>query len=1097
MLNPSYHLAVSAGAGTGKTYSLVENYVQALLGLDQSGIKKRPEQILALTFTQKAAQEMRVRIAKRLNGLLKENLEHDDPLLLLTKNAEPFAREEIKLLLRALPNAVIATFHGFSADILRKEAKALGLSESFTLLLPEEEKKLAQNILRPLLLERLKEPNSVLRSLVARFRLGSHPASLGLIDALLQYYASLFEQGLMQSAFIKSAQHASFDLSGHIAAIQKAALEFRSPNALVQKRLDEVLALCQELKCSTEADFIADFLRIKQAIKGNFGDMSSRRALVFAVKELGAHAVDHFVQADEEGLLALMASFHAEFCKAKDAMQKLSYSDLLSKMGEALAGNAELRSRLKKRFLHVLIDEYQDTSPLQETIIAYLCENKTESQMLPAGKRALTELDLGQGASLFVVGDKKQSIYGFRGADITLFDSMLQKMALTHKHDDAFTRRLLTINRRSAATLIKVVNLVSRHALKTQGYEPNEDLEVFDDQKGIAELWVSADDKELSNTDANLWCSAHGVAQCLSRDETLKANDIVILVRRMRSATKLSAMLAELGIAARVVGGEGFFQEQEVVDVLSALKLIIDPDHALASAIVFRSPILLFSDQDLLMVHAATAEGGLSLTKATLAQKKSLLSEKSNERLSTLVELLSVLKRDCASEGLAWAVDRLLATFDLPLWYGLLDDGEQAMANVQKLRTLLMAERQNPFVTIEACFEAIFQNQREAQAVCTKDADFVTIMTIHQSKGLEFKAVVLADGESALPTAGADMLPDPEGGLALRPKGRAIKQAVPESDDIKTRYQGLAQVIRDKEQAEVARLLYVALTRAKTELYIACSQSSFRKKTSARSIIDLFLGAYREYSEEFSALCPLREIGPVPKRTPQAQSSRKETPLLYVKKSSVARAFSSSLEAPPSWSFMPFIKQDLKKVYSDIDGSLAHRILALAGTALAGFAKADRALVDHVIDAVFRTTPFYADQAKAQRTKEACGNTLLSLHSAIHAAEGVRFETPIACWPDETLFIEGIADLVLDFSDHIAVIEFKSSFRLATHANTYMQIFAYAQGLKAHSQKPIKFASVLVGSDSEIVWSLYDERCEGAFREGLSFIKNIMDAPAN
>src|SRR5262245_32883119 len=80
MAEQSYHLAVSAGAGTGKTYALVENYVQALLGLDKSGIKKRPDQILALTFTQKAAQEMRVRIAKRLNGLLLRTMAKDDPL---------------------------------------------------------------------------------------------------------------------------------------------------------------------------------------------------------------------------------------------------------------------------------------------------------------------------------------------------------------------------------------------------------------------------------------------------------------------------------------------------------------------------------------------------------------------------------------------------------------------------------------------------------------------------------------------------------------------------------------------------------------------------------------------------------------------------------------------------------------------------------------------------------------------------------------------------------------------------------------------------------------------------------------------------------
>src|SRR5262245_12060743 len=110
MAERSYHLAVSAGAGTGKTYALVENYVQALLGLDGSGIKKRPEQILALTFTKKAAQEMRVRIAKRLNSLLFRTTAKEDPLFRLKENQEAFSKEEIKRLLRALPNASIGTF---------------------------------------------------------------------------------------------------------------------------------------------------------------------------------------------------------------------------------------------------------------------------------------------------------------------------------------------------------------------------------------------------------------------------------------------------------------------------------------------------------------------------------------------------------------------------------------------------------------------------------------------------------------------------------------------------------------------------------------------------------------------------------------------------------------------------------------------------------------------------------------------------------------------------------------------------------------------------------------------------------------------------
>src|SRR5437868_6760210 len=116
-----FHIAARAGAGTGKTFSLVENYIASLLGTDPSKVKKRPQQILALTFTQKAANEMRLRVALKLNELLS-----DDNL----------DKEELRRILRALPQATIATFHSFCASLLRQEAQTLGIDDQFAILLP-------------------------------------------------------------------------------------------------------------------------------------------------------------------------------------------------------------------------------------------------------------------------------------------------------------------------------------------------------------------------------------------------------------------------------------------------------------------------------------------------------------------------------------------------------------------------------------------------------------------------------------------------------------------------------------------------------------------------------------------------------------------------------------------------------------------------------------------------------------------------------------------------------------------------------------------------------------------------------------------------
>lgn len=1084
----TYHLAVAAGAGTGKTYSLVENYLCALLGLDPSGIKKRPEHILALTFTQKAAQEMRVRVAKRLNGLLLKEGEHD-PLIALYKEHyhEVLSYDEIKRLLRALPNAPISTFHGFCRDVLLN-TKTLSSKEQFDLFLPHEEKNLAQNILRPLILDRIKKPDAVMRSLVARFRLSSNPASLGLIDALLLCYTKLFESGVDIKALSKPER--AFKLNNDIERIKDALLLFTDRNPKISARLNIVEESIENLlgSFSSEALFIKHFLDLKDAVKGNFGPTQARRSLVDAVRILGVHAVDYFLQDDAFALSLLLNDFHQEFTKAKLDAGKLSYNDLLAKVRDRLCLDLDFRKALKQRFLHILIDEYQDTSPVQEEIISYLCENKNEEQHLNPGSSALMACDFNSGSSLFVVGDKKQSIYGFRGADTMLFDRMINKMAST---TDNFKRRLLTINRRSAPRIIKLVNLVSHATLLEQGYETHEDLEPHEDVFGTAELWLNADDRDLDKTSANLACTAFGIEKLLLSRPDLKPRDIVVLVRRSRSGSVIKQHLSKLGIPARVMGGEGFFQEQAIVDIISALKLINDPHHELASAIVLRSPLLLFLDQEFFSVHLS--ESGISYKKALEAEQKGALSEETSARLIKFQSILSRIKNEVPERGLAWAVDLLITEFDLAYWWGLQEESQQTWANINKLRTMLVSVYKNPFQVIEEYFHNIFHNHQEAQASGESLSDFVTIMTIHQSKGLEWKVVVVADGESALPPQGADILTTPQFGLVVRPKNRLIKKAVPESTDasILTTFQKASLEIRQREKKEMARLLYVALTRAKTDLYVVSSQASFLEREQPKSLLGLFLLAYHQKPEEFLELCEIKEItfSSVPHEKKMLLPTKPENLLVYEHKSATKRVFSSSLKAPDNFGYASFINRRVGKTAKNIDGSLAHQILADAGAILKGFDAADHTFIAHVIDAALRSKSPYEDENKAQITKEACQKTLAMLHGSLLLASRVIFEKAILCWPNKELLIEGFADLVLEFDDFVGVIEFKSSAKLAKHPDTYMQMFAYAHGLEAQSKKPIKCAAILVGSSAPIYWHSY-EKARGAFLDALETPSN-------
>ncbi len=243
MKNFAQHIAVSASAGTGKTFGLVENYLCALLGLDGSGIKKRPHEILALTFTNKASHEMQLRITKELSSLLSN---HDHPLHILAASSSQLIpdADEIRRILRALTNAPIATFHSFCTTLLRKEAALFGIEDNFSIISPRDEWNMARNILRPMILFELKSHNPVLESLIARFHLTSGLISLGLIDTMLDLYFRLPENGINVEDLVETTKNLKKPhLPTYINEIASAIDHFASFKSSVKttERLHEII----------------------------------------------------------------------------------------------------------------------------------------------------------------------------------------------------------------------------------------------------------------------------------------------------------------------------------------------------------------------------------------------------------------------------------------------------------------------------------------------------------------------------------------------------------------------------------------------------------------------------------------------------------------------------------------------------------------------------------------------------------------------------------------------------------------------------------------------------------------------------------------
>lgn len=1095
----SSYTAVMAGAGTGKTYSLVENYLCSLFGLDGSGIKKRPQEILALTFTQKAANEMRLRIAKRLSDILLVS-SADDPLELMasTMGLSMPSHDEVRRVLRALPNAPIATFHGFCVLLLKREARAIGIDDGFTILSPKDELLMARNLLRPLVISEIEKNNTSIKALIARFRLSNSQLSVGLIDAILDLYFKLPEQG-MDCRQLKRLNGINkiktIELNEAAVRIEESLLAFSTTDVTTKTRerlellRQDLQGLRHSLKCLSEQDVVQSYRQLRERLFGNFGDRKLRSALVQDVLQLGALLVDYFLIEDEQAILRILNTFDDLFMEHKNGMGVLSYQDLLSLTKRSLNDDVDLRRRIKQGISHILIDEYQDTNPIQEDIISFLAEGDEKERSLDLSARVLDMLDFKGGASLFMVGDKKQSIYGFRGADSSLIDRMINKMNLSQDLSSPFQKKLLTMSRRSSRKVIDLINLVAEHTLLEQGYGEDQSLKSMSKAvDGRCALWVMSDDEGLDKTSANLLCASNGIIGLLQSREDLKASDIAVLVRRIKSAWVIRDRLASFGISSQVVGGDGFFQQQEIVDLICALQLMVDPGDPFASSVVLRSPLVLLKDRELLKI-ACSSEEGLSLLTANGLVESHILEPSSKERLLRFFKALDVAKEHVWDAGLVAALNAIIDGCDYVHACGLSDRAFQKWANIEKLRSLVANRNNNPFTIIDDLYQRIFEQDKEPLARGRICDDAVSIMTIHQSKGLEFKVVVVADGESNMPRNLKDFLISPKFGLTINKKGRAIGQCAPQTPAekavAKTRYDNASHCTVSNERLELPRLLYVALSRAKEEVYVASSRSSFEDERRPFTLLGLFLRPYKNEQHRFKQICDVEDIAMAIEgdRKEVAEPAVRDITTLVRKKTN-RRLFASSLVASHDGELWWLSKYRPLEPAASLDGEMAHKLLAGACGAISGFKEINDLTLSHILNSIARAMGIH-DSSLMVDTMKAVRTTLLVLMRCLSKNDAWFFEMPLISRPLDDLMIEGFADLVVLGGESIGVIEFKSSYHRATHPNTYLQVMAYADALKVHYDKPIRFATMLLGADRDIEWHCFDKLYEDLFLREL------------
>lgn len=825
-------LFVEAGAGSGKTRALVDR-VELLV---RSGVPM--ESIVAITFTEKAATELRDRIRRRLESIEADPSDPD--------------REAATAALQQLDGAAVGTLHSFALRILSEHPVEAGLPPGVEVL-DEISSGIEMDRRWQSFVDDLLEDPDAGRSLLML------EVSQGRLDHLrkvavhLDANWDLVETGIPLDAPSPPPIDAESVRAG-LAGVLALQDDCSDPGDLLCLRIGELEFYLERLAAADEIDRLKAVQGLsfekfgKFGAAGNWSGRIDKAEAHRQLKELteGARGL---VEAANQAALKHMASRLAEFtlnaAAERQAVGRLEYHDLLVRARWLLRhpkrGRA-VREALRRRYRHLLLDEFQDTDPIQIDLAVLLACAESDVADVP-----WDELDTDPGR-LFFVGDPKQSIYRFRRADIAMF------LRARERFDDH--ARLVT-NFRSVPGIIEWVNAVfGRLIAYKEGSQPEYTPLLArrpPGGRGPAVAVIGADPIAADlNADALREAEAAAVAAAVttaldqgwevdvgSADRPLRrpvrAGDVAILVPARTSLTALEAALDQAGIAYRVEASSLVYVTREVRDALMALTAADDPTDELAAVAALRSSLYGCGDDDL--AHWKLGLGGrFSLYADTVAEHighpvadgLAHLRELHEDRQWTSPPML--LERLLRERGaLETAV---VAGRPRDSWRRLrfLVDQARAWADAggRDLRGYLKWAR------LQGA-----ENARVTETVLPEtDDDSVRILTVHGAKGLEFPVTVVSGLTTQLtrPAQGPTVTFPPGRPPAIRLRagvesgdsrqGESANEAGVESDD----FQQGKPIDEQIDEHERLRLLYVACTRARDHLIVSLTRLAQPKR---------------------------------------------------------------------------------------------------------------------------------------------------------------------------------------------------------------------------------------------------------------------------
>ncbi len=830
-------LLVSAGAGSGKTRVLVERFLRLL----EENEGWQVADIVAVTFTEKAAREMTSRIRREIRSRIESSTSPDE-------------RRRWREHRNALDSARIGTIHALCAAILRAHPAEAGIDPTFEVL----EEVAAATLLNQAIEEAIdqavgdagspeievftrlstQEVRAILGSLIRqgeRARLALARLSGLSADEILRFQHDGLQQlkGETLHALITSdawqqaaatVQRLRADdqtdrreicraqVAQHLDRL--AELHSDSPdgvaafiNLLFEIEASVDLRGGSKKKWASEADFNA----VKAALTELRSQIRTARVLRLTLNEADALAAEVSQQ-----LIGLFGRVQRRFASLKAEVAGLDFNDLEAITDRLLASHPAVCARYTDPHTGLLralmVDEFQDTSPLQKRILWALTPRSQE---------------------VFVIGDAKQSIYRFRGADVTVFQSARAEF-------DCTGGRIVGLDTcfRSHTRLIEFANLVFSTILSQQSrydtpYEvmgarreplhphPTVEIHILT-QNPEAETRLNT--QALREAEAQL-IAAHlhhlieqAEMQVLDDDghpRPIEYGDVALLFQASTNFETYEHALAEAGVPYVTIAGRGFYARQEITDLSHLLRFLASPIDELSLAAALRSPLFALSDETLLRLRLTGRPLWNALNDESLS-----VAEDEREALLFARKSLNTLRAISGRVRAAELITHVLIETGYLATLMALPHGERRVANVEKFVEQADALPTATLTDLVTRIEDLtFHEVREGEATI-EEAGAVRLMTAHKSKGLEFPIVWIADATYMGARDRDRIATHADYGLGINVTRAADGL---EEEQRPAFFEALRQLEEQMDAAEKRRLLYVAATRAKDHLLVSGS----------------------------------------------------------------------------------------------------------------------------------------------------------------------------------------------------------------------------------------------------------------------------------